>query len=92
VQHGRDLDRLFEKVREEKGNLGILVANSGFIDPQALADTIEDNFDKTFSINVRGLLFTVQKHSLSLAMAGLSCSSLPSPLSKESRTTLPTAQ
>jgi NAD(P)-dependent dehydrogenase (short-subunit alcohol dehydrogenase family) len=60
VQNARDLDRLYARIRE-KGKIDILVANAGFIEPQALADTTEDNFDKTFGINVRGLLFTVQK-------------------------------
>jgi len=61
VQNARDLDRLYAIIREEWGKIDILVANAGFIDPQALVDTTEQNFDKTFDINVRGLLFTVQK-------------------------------
>lgn len=61
VQNFDDLDRLYERIRAEKGMIDILVANAGFIDPQALVDTTEENFDKTFGINVRGLLFTVQK-------------------------------
>ncbi|SIO48813.1 NAD(P)-dependent dehydrogenase, short-chain alcohol dehydrogenase family [Bradyrhizobium erythrophlei] len=61
VQSIRDLDRLYARIREEKGSIDVLVANSGFIDPQSLVDTTEVNFDKTFGTNVRGLLFTVQK-------------------------------
>jgi NAD(P)-dependent dehydrogenase (short-subunit alcohol dehydrogenase family) len=61
VQSIRDLDRLYARIREEKGSIDVLVANSGFIDPQSLVDTTEENFDKTFGTNVRGLLFTVQK-------------------------------
>jgi NAD(P)-dependent dehydrogenase (short-subunit alcohol dehydrogenase family) len=61
VQSIRDLDRLYAKIREEKGGIDVLVANSGFIDPQSLVDTTEENFEKTFGTNVRGLLFTVQK-------------------------------
>jgi NAD(P)-dependent dehydrogenase (short-subunit alcohol dehydrogenase family) len=61
VQNIGDLDRLFAKIREEKGSIDVLVANSGFIDPQSLVDTTEENFDKTFGTNVRGLLFTAQK-------------------------------
>src|SRR5260370_4586534 len=56
-----DLDRLYERIKEEKGKIDILVANAGFIDPQPLVEATEENFDKTFGINVRGLLFTVQK-------------------------------
>jgi NAD(P)-dependent dehydrogenase (short-subunit alcohol dehydrogenase family) len=61
VQNLQDLDRLYERIRSEKGRIDILVANAGFIDPQPLVEATEENFDKTFGINVRGLLFTVQK-------------------------------
>ena len=61
VQNLDDLDRLYERIKAERGTIDILVANAGFIDPQRLVDATEENFDKTFGINVRGLLFTVQK-------------------------------
>jgi NAD(P)-dependent dehydrogenase (short-subunit alcohol dehydrogenase family) len=61
VQNLHDLDRLYERIKREKGKIDILVANAGFIDPQPLVDATQENFDKTFGINVRGLLFTVQK-------------------------------
>ena len=61
VQNLRDLDRLYERIKKEKGKIDILVANAGFIDPEPLVDATGENFDKTFGINVRGLLFTVQK-------------------------------
>lgn len=69
VQILDDLDRLYEKFNAEKGKIDILVANAGLIDPQPLVDATEENFDKTFGINVRGLLFTVQK-ALSLIRDG----------------------
>lgn len=61
VQHLEDLDRLYERIKRERGVIDILVANAGFIDPESLAETTEENFDRTFGVNVRGLLFTVQK-------------------------------
>lgn len=61
VQDLGDLDRLYERIKEERGKIDVLVANAGFIDPQPLVDATEENFDKTFGTNVRGLLFTVQK-------------------------------
>src|SRR5258708_23015587 len=60
VQNLGDLDRLYERIKQEKGKIDILVANAGFIDPRPLVDVTEENFDRTFGTNVRGLLFTVQ--------------------------------
>jgi len=57
-----DLDHLFELVKKEKGQIDILYANAGF---GAFGITIghitEDIFDKTFNLNTKGTLFTVQK-------------------------------
>src|SRR5246127_1543329 len=61
VQNIQDLDRVYERIKRENGKIDILVANAGFIDPQPPVGATEENFDKTFGINVRGLLFTVQK-------------------------------
>jgi NAD(P)-dependent dehydrogenase (short-subunit alcohol dehydrogenase family) len=61
VQNSQDLDRLYDRIKREKGKIDILVANAGFIDPEPLVEVTEKNFDQTFGINVRGLLFTVQK-------------------------------
>jgi NAD(P)-dependent dehydrogenase (short-subunit alcohol dehydrogenase family) len=56
-----DLDRLYAKVGEEKGKFDILFAGAGIVDPQPLAETTEESFDKVFAINTRGLAFTVKK-------------------------------
>src|ERR1700758_5238938 len=56
-----DLDRLYAKVAREKGKIDILFAGAGIIDPQPLAETTEESFDKVFAINTRGLAFTVKK-------------------------------
>lgn len=61
VQNLQDLDRLYERIKRERGGIDVLVANAGFIDPEPLTEVTEQNFDRTFGINVRGLLFTVQK-------------------------------
>lgn len=61
VQNVLDIDRLYDRIKGEKGRIDILVANAGFIDPEPLLEVIEKNFDQTFGVNVRGLLFTVQK-------------------------------
>lgn len=56
-----DLDRLYETVKREKGHLDVVFANAGGGDFAPLGEITEAQFDKTFSINVKGLLFTVQK-------------------------------
>lgn len=61
VQNLQDLDRLYERIKRERGGIDVLVANAGFIDPESLPEVTEENFDRTFGVNVRGLLFTVQK-------------------------------
>jgi NAD(P)-dependent dehydrogenase (short-subunit alcohol dehydrogenase family) len=38
VQNFHDLERLYERVKEKKGKIDILVAGAGFIDPQPLVD------------------------------------------------------
>jgi len=56
-----DLDRLFEEIKEVKGRLDILFANAGLGEFAPLGMITEAHFDKTFGVNVRGTLFTVQK-------------------------------
>jgi len=56
-----DLDRLFDAVKTERGGLDILLANAGTADVAALGEITPEQFDRTFAINVKGLLFTVQK-------------------------------
>jgi NAD(P)-dependent dehydrogenase (short-subunit alcohol dehydrogenase family) len=56
-----DLDRLFGIVHEKRGGLDILFANAGGGDVAPLGMITEEQFDRTFGINVRGTLFTVQK-------------------------------
>jgi NAD(P)-dependent dehydrogenase (short-subunit alcohol dehydrogenase family) len=56
-----DLDRLYETVKREKGRIDILFASAGFGEFAAIGNITEEHFDKTFDLNVRGTLFTVQK-------------------------------
>ena len=56
-----DLDRLYEVVREEAGHIDILFANAGGGELAPLQAITEEHYDKTFAINVKGTLFTVQK-------------------------------
>jgi NAD(P)-dependent dehydrogenase (short-subunit alcohol dehydrogenase family) len=56
-----DLDRLYETVRTEKGRLDVVFANAGGGELAPLGSITEEHFDKTFNVNVKGTLFTVQK-------------------------------
>src|SRR6266481_3771831 len=57
-----DLDRLFGQIKREKGKLDIVFANAGGALPLApLGEITENHYDSLFNINVKGLLFTVQK-------------------------------
>src|SRR6266487_6561219 len=56
-----DLDRLFAQIKQEKGKLDIVFANAGVAKFAALGAITEELYDWTFDINVKGLLFTVQK-------------------------------
>ena len=61
VSNLADLDRLYATVKEQKGRIDILFANAGVGELVPLEAITEAHFDKTFNINVKGLLFTVQK-------------------------------
>src|SRR5215468_3922760 len=56
-----DLDRLFAQIRREKGRLDILFANAGVARYAPLGEITEEFYDSIFNVNVKGLLFTVQK-------------------------------
>lgn len=48
-------------MKQQKGQVDILFANAVVIEHTPLGSITESHFDKIFSINVKGLLFTVQK-------------------------------
>src|SRR5882724_1584422 len=56
-----DLDRLFAQIKREKGKLDIVFANAGVATYAPFGKITEEHYDSIFDINVKGLLFTVQK-------------------------------
>jgi NAD(P)-dependent dehydrogenase (short-subunit alcohol dehydrogenase family) len=56
-----DLDRLFATIKSKFGHLDILFANAGLGGVAPLGHVTEEQFDREFAINVKGLFFTVQK-------------------------------
>ena len=52
---------MYAAVKDQKGRIDIVFANAGVGEFATLVTITEEHFDKTFGINVKGLLFTVQK-------------------------------
>ena len=61
VSNLADLDRLYDEVKKQHARIDVLFANAGVGQFSPLGSVTEEEFDKTFSINVKGLLFSVQK-------------------------------
>jgi len=61
VSNLADLDRLFGQIRKEKGKLDVVFANAGVAKYAPVGKITEQFYDSIFSINVKSLLFTVQK-------------------------------
>lgn len=56
-----DLDRLFAQIKREKGTLDVVFANAGIAKYARLGTITEEFYDSIFDINVKGVVFTVQK-------------------------------
>ena len=56
-----DLDRLFAQINRDQGKLDIVFANAGVAKYAPLDKITEEFFDSICDINVKGVLFTVQK-------------------------------
>ena len=56
-----ELDHLYDVVRAQASHLDIVVANAGGGEYALMGAISEESFDRTFDINVKGTLFTVQK-------------------------------
>jgi len=56
-----DLDRLFAQIKREKGKLDVVFANAGVARYAPFGEITEEFYDSIFDVNVKGMLFTVQK-------------------------------
>lgn len=56
-----DLDRVYDQIKQEKGHIDIVFANAGVGTFAPLGAITEEHFDGIFDINVKGLVFSVQK-------------------------------
>jgi len=71
VSRSDDVDRVITTIAEKAGKLDIVFANAAIAQGAALGEITEEHFDQHFDINVKGMLFTVQK-SLPLLKDGAS--------------------
>lgn len=69
VARPADLDRLYERIRKEHGRVDVVFANAGMYETVPLEAIDEAHFDRMFDVNVKGVIFTVQK-ALSLMQNG----------------------
>jgi NAD(P)-dependent dehydrogenase (short-subunit alcohol dehydrogenase family) len=61
VSNLADLDRLYQTVKEKKGRLDIVFANAGIAQFAPIGEITEQFYQNIFDVNVKGLIFTVQK-------------------------------
>lgn len=66
-----DLDRLYSVIKDRHGHLDVVFANAGGGTFRPFGEVTEEEFDRQFAINVKGVFFTVQK-ALSLLRDGAS--------------------
>lgn len=61
VSRAQDLDRLYAAIQKDAGRVDIVFANAGSATMLPLGAITEEQVEKTFAVNVKGLLLTVQK-------------------------------
>lgn len=69
VTSNADLARLYERIDRDHGKIDVVFANAGTHEIVPLGSIDEAHFDSIFGLNVKGLVFTVQK-ALPLMSAG----------------------
>lgn len=61
ISNLNDIENLFVQTIEKYGKIDILVNNAGIMITKGIMDVTESEFDKQFSINVKGTFFACQK-------------------------------
>lgn len=56
-----DLDRLYDRVKEEHGRVDVVFANAGISESAVLGAIDDTHFERVFTTNVKGTIHTVQK-------------------------------
>jgi len=65
-----DLERLFAEVKSQKGRIDVLCCNAGIAENAKLVDITEQHYNQIMDVNVKGLLFSVQKSLPLFTQAG----------------------
>ncbi|MBT9369948.1 SDR family oxidoreductase [Rhizobium sp. CSW-27] len=69
VSNLADLDRLYAQVKRDHDRVDVVFANAGVSESATIGAIEEEHVDRVFGINVKGMIFTVQK-ALPLMSAG----------------------
>lgn len=61
ISNVQEIEHLFKTTIEEYGTVNILINNAGIMITKPILDIREEDFDKQFSINVKGTFFSCQQ-------------------------------
>lgn len=61
VASSADMAAVAERIRRDFGGLDIVFANAGIAKPMAFADVNDANIDEQINVNLKGVIYTVQK-------------------------------
>lgn len=70
VTQQASIDRAIEAVEQKTGGLDILINNAALFDLAPIVDITRDSYERLFSINVAGTLFTLQAAARSMIRRG----------------------
>lgn len=56
-----DIDHMYAEIMQAKGKLDVVFANAGIYKQVPWSEITEEEYDKTFATNAKGVFFTVQK-------------------------------
>lgn len=61
VSKASDMDDVARRLQSHFGQIDIVFANAGIAKPRPLADVDEQHMDEQFDVNIKGVVYTVQK-------------------------------
>jgi NAD(P)-dependent dehydrogenase (short-subunit alcohol dehydrogenase family) len=61
VSKPADVDRLYGRIRNEVGRVDVVFANAGMVAAAPLGSLTEEDIDNQLEVNVKGVIWTVQK-------------------------------